>query len=111
MLQAMLSKMCEEAGIERRTNHSLRATGDSQMFHANIAEKVIQSRTGHLSLKALRMYENPTDEQHAAACGVLVGAQKTAPSDQVMQTTGVRESNMQPVTSTVPAALFGSPQN
>ena len=75
MLQKMLPTMCEEAGIERRTNHSLRATGATEMFRANIPEKVIQSRTGHLSLKALRMYENPTDYQHEAACSVLVKRQ------------------------------------
>ncbi|MCG8624100.1 MAG: hypothetical protein MJE68_19170, partial [Proteobacteria bacterium] len=31
-MNSMLSKMCDQAGIERRSNHSLRATGDSDMF-------------------------------------------------------------------------------
>ncbi len=57
----MLPNLCEEAGVERQTNHSLHVTGATAMFHANIPEKVIQSRTGHLSLKALRTYENTTD--------------------------------------------------
>ena len=51
-------KMCDQAGIERRSNHSLRATGASEMFQANLPEHVIQSRTGHLSLKALRTYKS-----------------------------------------------------
>ncbi len=35
------------------------------MFEANLPEHVIQSRTGHLSLKALRTYERVTEEQHS----------------------------------------------
>ena len=62
-INQMLSKMCEQAGLEHRTNHSLRATGASDMFQANLPEHVIQSRTGHLSLKAFRTYERVTDEQ------------------------------------------------
>ena len=79
MLQKMLPTMCEEAGIARRTNHSSRATGATDMFCGNIPEKVVQSCTGHLSLKALWMYENPTDEQHAAACNVLVDRRNVTP--------------------------------
>lgn len=36
MLQKMLPTMCEEAGIARRMNHSLRATGATELFHANV---------------------------------------------------------------------------
>ena len=46
-----------KAGIAIRTNYSLCATSASDMFRAGIPEKVIQSHTGHRSLKALRMYE------------------------------------------------------
>ena len=75
MLQKMLPTMCKEAGIARQTNHRLCATGATNMFCANVPEKVIQAHTGHLSLKALWMYENPTDKQHSAACSVLVDRQ------------------------------------
>ena len=53
-INQMLSKMCEQAGVEHCTNHSLCATGATDLFKANIQEHVIQSRMGHLSLKALR---------------------------------------------------------
>ena len=43
-----------------------------EQLNCYILEKVIQSCTGHLLLKALRMYENPTEEEHSAACNVLV---------------------------------------
>ena len=39
--------MCDIAGIKRKTNHSLRATGATEMFAADVPEKLIHSRTGH----------------------------------------------------------------
>ncbi len=118
-LQQMLPKMCEEAGIARRGNHSLRATGATAMFRANLPEKVLQSRTSHISLKALRMYENITDEQHSAACSTsdlvsrpnasLPDALKpTQPLARPLQLSVVQAPSPAPM---VPAALFGSPQN
>jgi integrase len=35
------------------TNHSLRATGATRLFEANVPEKLIQERTGHRSIDAL----------------------------------------------------------
>ena len=46
----MLPTMCKEAGIARRTNHSLRATGATYMFRPNVSEKMIQACTGHFLL-------------------------------------------------------------
>ena len=97
MLQKMVPTMCEEAGITCRTNHSLHAIGATDMFCANIPEKVIQSHTGHLSLKALRMYGNPTDEQHSAACSVLVDRQNVTPPEVLKPT----QSLAGPVLSTM----------
>ena len=56
-------KVCHQAGIGRRSNHSLQATGASDMFQANLPEHMIQSRTGHLSLKALRTYKSGKTER------------------------------------------------
>ena len=59
-LATFVSKMCEVAGIpEKKTNHSLRATGASAMFNAEVPEKMIKSVTGHKSSKALAIYERP----------------------------------------------------
>ena len=93
-LARMVPKMCEEGGIAgRKTNHSLRATGATQMFQANVPEKIIQERTGHRSTDALRLYERTTEEQHKAVTKVLgsnmevsytsVLQQKKAVQDQV----------------------------
>lgn len=49
-LGTYLASMCEEAGISKgNTNHSLRATGTTVMFAANVPEKLICSFTGHRS--------------------------------------------------------------
>ena len=61
-LSKMLATMCEEAGIVgRKTNHSLRATAATELFHGGIAEKVIQDRTGHRSVEGLHRYERVSD--------------------------------------------------
>ena len=54
----MIKNMCRDAGISgKKTNHSLRATGTTEMFQAQVPEKIIQERTGHRSVAALRTYE------------------------------------------------------
>ena len=54
-LNSMMKEMCSQAGLSTEfTNHSLRAYGATSLFQANVPEKLIQQRTGHKSLKALR---------------------------------------------------------
>ena len=74
-MQSKLKTMCTRAGIEgNKTNHSLRATGASELFHANVPEKMIQERTGHRSLVALRTYERTAHDQHQAVSSILSSA-------------------------------------
>ena len=50
--------MRAEAGIGgQKTNHSLCATAATEKFRQGAPEKLIQERTGHRSLEALRSYE------------------------------------------------------
>ena len=70
-LSSMVKNMFEMVGIEGKTNHSLRATGATEMFRAGVPEKIIQERTGHRSLKALRIYERTTAGQHLSVANVL----------------------------------------
>ena len=63
-LAKMVPNMCTRAGIAgHKTNHSLRATAATDLYHANIPEKLIQERTGHKSVQALRVYQHTTDDQ------------------------------------------------
>ena len=71
-LASMVAKMCKEAGIPERSNHSLRATGATALFQAEIPERIIQKTTGHHSLKALRSYERISHEQHLEVSKVLM---------------------------------------
>ena len=67
-LSSMVKEMCAQVGICGKTNHSLRATGATELFRAGVPEKIIQDRTG----KSLRMYERTTARQHAEVSRVLV---------------------------------------
>lgn len=56
--------MYEDGEIEGNfTNHSLQATGAKVLFDVGVPECVIQKRTGHKSLDALRAYERITPKQ------------------------------------------------
>lgn len=71
-LGTMVRDMCAEAGIEKKTNHSLRATGATAMFSASIPEKIIQNSTGHRTLESLRKYEKTSIPQHQAVSSLLM---------------------------------------
>ena len=74
-LQSKLKTMCAHASIEgNKTNHSIRATGASELFHANVPEKMIQERTGHRSVVALHTYERTAHSQHQAISYILLSA-------------------------------------
>ena len=68
-LGAMVKDKFTEVGIVNKTNHSLRATGATNLYTANVPEKLIQQRTGHHSVKALRIYEQTTGEQECRKFG------------------------------------------
>ena len=73
--------MCKEAGTEnKKSNHSLCATGATAMFAAQIPEKMIKEVTGHKSSKALTLYERPTLAQKQALSKVLAGGSGTTSS-------------------------------
>ena len=44
--------MCTHGGVESRSNHSLRATGATELYNAGVPEKIIKERTGHRSLES-----------------------------------------------------------
>ena len=77
-LQSMVKDMCAEAGVNgNKTNHSLRAAGATQLFSAGVPEKVIQQRTGHKSLDALRRYENTSEHQYRSVSAILSHSQRS----------------------------------
>ena len=82
----MVICMCVDAGIEgMKMNHSLRTTAGSELFHANVPEKLIQERTGHKSLQALRVYEHTTKDQHQAVSEILAANTDSSYEQYVQQ--------------------------
>ena len=78
-LSKMVKDICSDGKISgNKTNPSLHATGASMLFQAGVPEKVIQHRTGDLSLQGLRHYERVTSEQQCAASHVLSSSENTA---------------------------------
>ena len=69
--------MCAIIGVSGKTNHSLRATGATRLFPANIPEKLIMERTGHRSSEAVRKYERTSAAQHQQVSSII-----SAPSIQ-----------------------------
>ena len=76
-LRKYMEMMCREAGItEKKTNHSLRATGATALFSAGVPEKLIRDVTGHKS-NALQLYERPSVAQKEAVLGILVQGKRS----------------------------------
>ena len=76
LLGRVVREIFQEAGIdEQKSNRSLRAAG--------VDEKVIQSRSGHRSLDALRMYERVTPAQQQAVSNILTSGEKKQYREEV----------------------------
>ena len=52
--------------VIKQANHSLRATGATQLYNAGVPEKITQQRTGYRSLDSLCVYERTSVQQHRA---------------------------------------------
>ena len=70
-LSQMVPEMCKLGSITgHKTNHIiLPATGATELYEAEVPEKIIQERTGHRSLECLRMYAS--DKQKQAVSKIL----------------------------------------
>ena len=77
-LNSMLKEMCQEAGISGNfSNHSLRAYGATSSFQAGVPEKLIQQRTGHRTIEALRQYERTSEAQLVDISNTLSNCEKS----------------------------------
>ena len=69
--------LCEILLYHWISNHSLRVTGATCMWEANVPEKLTEEKTGHRSLEALRSYERTSITQQKAISGVLASSEDT----------------------------------
>ena len=71
-----VKKLCEIAKIPGKfSNHSLRATSASRMFHKNVPEQVIKEITGHRS-DCVRVYKKTNEELLRKASSSIGGNDK-----------------------------------
>ena len=59
----MLPLLCEAAGCDRLTNHSLRATALSALNRAGFTDTTVQSVSGHKNASSLVSYNRTTEVQ------------------------------------------------
>ena len=58
----------------------------TELFNAGVPEKVIQERTGHLSLTGLHQYERTNYDQQLAVSRVLLSSENTTYCQQLIPT-------------------------
>ena len=76
-LSPTLRRLCIEAGIQGYiTNHSLRVTAATRLFHKGVDEQLIMARTGHRSTDGIRAYKRISEEQQKALSDVLNNPEK-----------------------------------
>lgn len=94
-LKGIIPKLFASSGLEGLyTNHSLRATSITRMFKADVPEKIIAEKSGHKSLKALRMYEHTSSQQEqATGVAIIKGGQFYSYSDCKSETELVEGSD------------------
>ena len=64
--------MCKQAGIQGYfTNHSLRTTAATLLYHAGVDEQLVMERTGHHSLEGIRNYQRTSIKQCETISDVL----------------------------------------
>jgi hypothetical protein len=77
-LARMVPTMFKEAKLSKHaTNHSLRATGATELYRCGVPENIIKERTGHKSLDGVRAYERTTVEQQRAVSRILTDANRS----------------------------------
>ena len=70
--------MCKMFGIDGfKTNHSLRVTTATRLFHAGVEEQLIMKRTGHRSLDGVWLFKRPSSEQEHAISDILNNSEIT----------------------------------
>lgn len=79
-LNTMMKTMSTQTGLPvLHTNHSLRSYGATKLFQDKVPEKLIQERTGHRSIDALRKYERISEEQKVATSLALNSSKNITP--------------------------------
>ena len=72
-LREVVKTVCEQGGLPGYyTNHSLRSSSATRMYHNGVEEQLIQEITGHKSL-AVRSYKRTSAKQRQFASNMITG--------------------------------------
>lgn len=72
ILATSVKTLCEKANLSgKRTNHSLRASAATRLFHGNVSEQMIMEVTGHRSTDGVRCYKQVARDQFKEVSAVL----------------------------------------
>ena len=79
----IIATMCKQAGIPGyRTNHSLRATAATRLYHKGADEQQIMEVTGHSSLDGVRSYKRTSKTQQIAISDMLSTGNQVIPQER-----------------------------
>ena len=79
-LAKTVSRLCNSADISGfKTNHSLRVTTATRLFHSGADEQLIMSHTGHRSIDGVRSYKRENETQKRSLSSVLNSASNGRP--------------------------------
>ena len=78
-LSSIVADMAKRIGLEGKiTNHSLRATAASRLYHQKLDEQLVMERTGHRST-SVRSYKRTSANQLREISDVLYGQELNPP--------------------------------
>ena len=105
-LNGMVKEMCAEAELDGNfTNHSLRAYGATTLFQAGVSEKLIQQRTGHRSINALRQYKRTSEKQLLDISNIMSGVKSTEIEAEKASSSAV-VSGLGPIPNKIPPTIL-----
>ena len=85
-LNSTVARICKAAGVQGfKTNHSLRATAATRLYHAGIDEQIIMETTGHRSLDGVRSYKRTSDEQRETISDILSLTKRIKPVNLALE--------------------------
>ena len=106
-LAKMVKEICVDASIcGRKTNHSLRATGVSDLFQAGVPDKIIKERSGHLSMDGLHQYQRTTSEQEENVSKVLASGSSFV---SIQETRHLPQPSYYPTLSGCNVTIYNAP--
>lgn len=87
-LGSTVKRLCENAGISgNKTNHSLRASAATRLFHGKVSEQMIMKVTGHRSTDGVRSYKKVVRDQFRDISSVLQGSCESRDENTKMEST------------------------